>query len=333
LLSFYQEDFMVRRLNGRLPWLVACAAVVSLVLVSPALAQSTGMVRGVVKDASGKPVEGATVSMTADANNRRFDTKSDKKGEFIQIGLPPGAYKVTAEKDKVASAVTPVTVRIAPGSPITLVLGAGGGPGLSPEAAAKAAAMKKSFEEGVTASRAGNHDAAIASFQAAAELNPNCFDCYYNIAFSHLQKKEYDKAEASYKKAIELKADYAEAYSGLANVYNATRKFDEAAAASAKAMELTGGAGGAAGGGNADAMFNQGVILWNAGKIAEAKKQFEGAVAANPNHAESHYQLGMALVNEGNLAGAATEFETYLKLAPEGPNAPTAKGILGTIKK
>ena len=73
-------------------------------------------------------------------------------------------------------------------------------------------------------------------------------------------------------------------------------------------------------------MFNQGVILWNAGKIAEAKKQFEGAIAANPNHAEAHYQLGMALVNEGNLAGAATEFETYLKLAPDGPNAATGEG-------
>ena len=48
---------------------------------------------------------------------------------------------------------------------------------------------------------------------------------------------------------------------------------------------------------------------------------------------ESHFQLGMALVNEGNLPGAATEFETYVKLAPTGPNAATAKGILGTIKK
>jgi tetratricopeptide (TPR) repeat protein len=326
---------MVRRLNGRLPWLVACAAVLSLTLVSPAFAQSTGMVRGVVKDAAGKPVEGAKVNIDADANNRHFDTKSDKKGEFLQIGLAPGAYKVTAEKDKVVSLPSMVTVRIAAGNPITLVLGGGGaGGGVSPEMAAKQAAMKKAFDEGVTASRAGNHDAAIAGFMAATELNPNCFDCYYNIAFSETQKKDYDKAEVAYKKAIELKADYAEAYSGLANVYNAQRKFDQAATASAKAMELSGSApGAAAGGGNADAMFNQGVILWNAGKIPEAKKQFEGAVAANPNHAESHYQLGMALVNEGNLAGAATEFETYLKLAPTGPNAATAKGILGSIKK
>ena len=175
---------MVRRLNGRLPWLVACAAVVILAFVSPALAQSTGMVRCVVKDASGKPVEGAKINIDADANNRHFDTKSDKKGEFIQIGLPPGPYKVSAEKDKVASPASNVTVRIAAGNPITLVLGGGGGAGPSPEAAAKSAALKKTFEEGVAASRAGNHDGAITAFQAAADLNPSCYDCYYNIAFS-----------------------------------------------------------------------------------------------------------------------------------------------------
>jgi tetratricopeptide (TPR) repeat protein len=325
---------MIRGLNGRHRWLVACAALFALSLTTPAAAQSTGMIRGSVKDAAGKPVEGAKISIDADANNRHFETKSDKKGEFVQIGLPPGSYKVTAEKDKLGAAPVPVQVRIGSGAPITLVLGAGGG--VSPEAAAKNAELKKTFEEGVAASRTGNHDAAIAAFTKAAELNPGCYDCYYNVAFSEAQKKEYDKAEAAYKKAIELKADYAEAYNGLANIYNATRKFDEAAAASAKAMELSGAggaAGAAGGGGNADAMFNQGVILWNAGKVAEAKKQFEGAVAANPSHAEAHYQLGMALVNEGNLAGAATEFETYLKLAPTGPNAATAKGILGTLKK
>lgn len=319
---------MVRRLNGRHVWLVACAALLALAMASPAAAQSTGMIRGVVKDATGKPVDGAKINIDAEASNRHFDTKSDKKGEFVQIGLPSGAYKVTAEKDKVMSATIPITVRIAAAAPVTLVLGTAGG--LTPEAAAKNAELKKMFEEGVAASRAGNHDEAIAKFLHAAELNDKCYDCYYNIAYSQSQKKDLDKAEEAYKKAIEIKPDYAEAYSGLANTYNAARKFDQAAAASAKAIELTSGA---AGGGNADAMFNQGVILWNAGKIADAKKQFEAAIAANPNHAESHYQLGMALVNEGNLAAATTEFEAYLKLAPEGPNAATAKGILSTLKK
>jgi tetratricopeptide (TPR) repeat protein len=323
---------MVRPVNGRHLWLVACAALVAMAMTLPAAAQSTGMVRGVVKDAAGKPVEGAKVSVEAEGNNRKFETKSDKKGEFVQIGLAPGPYKVTAEKDKMMSAPSTVTVRISPGAPLTLVIGAGGG-GASPEAAAKNAELKKTFEEGVTASRAGNHDEAIAKFQRAAELNASCYDCYYNIAYSETQKKDLDKAEAAYKKAIELKADYGEAYSGLANIYNMQRKFDEAAAASAKAMELSSAGTGAAGGGNPDALFNQGVILWNAGKIAEAKKQFEATIAAKPDHAEAHYQLGMALVNEGNLAAAGAEFEKYVQIAPNGPNAATAKGILATIKK
>jgi tetratricopeptide (TPR) repeat protein len=321
---------MIRRLNTRHAWLTAGAALLALAVALPAVAQSNGMVRGVVKDTSGKPVEGAKVNIDSDASNRHFETKSDKRGEFIQIGLAPGQYKVMAEKGKLISSTESTKVAVAAGAPLTLVLGAG--TPLTPEAAAKVAEMKKVFGEGVDASRAGNHDEAIAKFTQVSVINPKCFDCFYNMAFSQIQKKDYDAAEASYKKAIEIKADYSEAYNGLANVYNITRKFDLAAEASAKAVELS-GAGNAAGGGNADAMFNQGVILWNAGKIPEAKKQFEAALAANPSHAESHFQLGMALVNEGNLPAAATEFEAYLNLAPAGPNAATAKGILGSLKK
>jgi TolB-like protein len=90
--------------------------------------------------------------------------------------------------------------------------------------------------------------------------------------------------------------------------------------------------GGRAGGANADALFKQGMILWNGGSIAEAKKRFEAAVATDPNHAESHYQLGMIFVNEGNRRAAASHLETYLNLAPTGANSATAKGILATIK-
>jgi tetratricopeptide (TPR) repeat protein len=324
---------MVRRVNGRYLWLVACVALAALTLAPPAAAQSTGMVRGVVKDMQGQPVENAKVVIEAEGSNRHFETKSNKKGEFIQIGLPGGRYKVSAEKDKVVSNEANVSVSVSRPAEANLILGAAAAAAAGKEAAAKNAELKKAFDEGVAASRAGNYDEAMAKFKAAAELNPSCYDCYYNIAYSASQKKDYDAAEAAYKKAIEIKADYAEAYSGLANVYNATRKFDEAAKASAKAMELNSAGAGAAGGGNADALFNQGVILWNGGKVAEAKKQFEAAIAAKPDHAEAHYQLGMALVNEGNLAAAATEFETYLKLAPEGANAATAQGILATIKK
>jgi tetratricopeptide (TPR) repeat protein len=325
---------MVRRFNGRRPWVVTCAAFFALAMALPAAAQSTGMVKGVVKDTQGQPVEGAKVMIEmAEGTSRRFETKSNKKGEFIQIGLPSGAYKVTAEKEKLASNTADVRVRIGATAEANLVLGAPGAAAASKEALAKNAELKATLEAGIAASNAGNDDEAIEKFSHATELKPDCFDCFYNIGFLHSKKKDYDKAEAAYKKAIELKPDYSDAYNGLANVYNAQRKFDEAGVASSKAAELAGSKAGALAGGNADALFNQGVILWNAGKIPEAKKQFEAVVAANPNHAEAHYQLGMALVNEGNLAAAANEFETYLKIAPTGPNAAQAKALVAQLKK
>jgi len=325
---------MVRRLNGRLPWLIGCVMVIAWAIAMPATAQSTGMVKGVVKDMQGQPVDGAKVTIEmSEGTSRKFETKSNKKGEFIQIGLPSGRYMVTAEKDKQLSNAAPVQVRINTTAEANLIIGAPNAAAASKEAVAKNAELKSTLEAGLAASNAGNDDEAIAKFLHAAELKPDCADCFYNVALLQAKKKDYAKSEEMYKKAIELRSNYADAYNGLANIYNAQRKFDEAAAASAKAAELASSAPGALAGGNPDALFNQGVILWNAGKIADAKKQFEATIAAKPDHAEAHYQLGMALVNEGNLPAAANEFETYLKLAPSGPNAPTAKGILATIKK
>jgi len=72
-----RHDFGI--LGPLLTW-GASAAQFVLAIALPVTAQSTGMVRGVVKDASGKPVEGAKVSIDADGSNRHFDTKTDKKG-------------------------------------------------------------------------------------------------------------------------------------------------------------------------------------------------------------------------------------------------------------
>jgi tetratricopeptide (TPR) repeat protein len=315
----------VRRLVGKL----ALASVAVLLCALPAAAQ--GMIQGMVVDAQGQPVDGAKITIEqTEGVTRKFETKSDKKGAFIQIGLQSSSYKVTAEtKQGTATA----TARVSQRGPASVKLVIGGGAGNDPTLAAKTAELRKAFDEGVALSRAGKYDESIESFNKALALNPNCQDCLYNIGYAHAQKKELDKAEESYKKAILIKPDYADAYNGLANIYNAQRKFDEAAAASAKANELTAAQPGGLPGGNADSLYNQGVILWNSGKIPDAKKLFEQAIAANPNHAESHYQLAMALVNEGKLAEAGGEFNAYLKLAPDGPNAATAKALIAQLPK
>ena len=320
---------MIRRIFGRLAWQAVIASVVVLGFALPAAAQ--GMITGTVVDAKGNPIADAKITIEqVDNASRKFETKSDKKGTFVQIGLPSASFKVTAMTKEGGTYVNTTVSQRGP-SAVKLVIG--GPPAGDPAAAAKTAELRKVFEEGVAASRAGKYDESVEAFNKALLINPKCPDCFYNIGFAYSQKKEYGKAEENYKKAIEIKADYAEAYDGLAGAYNAERKFDDAATASAKAAELRAAAPGALQGGNADAMYNQGVILWNGGKIADAKKQFEGAIAINPNHAESHYQLAMALVNEGKLAEAGAEFNSYLKLSPDGPNAATAKALVAQLPK
>jgi tetratricopeptide (TPR) repeat protein len=317
---------------------VAMAFAIAAV-AAPASAQ-TGQVKGKVVDAKGQPVENAKITLLNQQTNRSLETKTNKKGEYIQVGLSPGKYRITAAKDNLSDTVdVNISLEMATHD-FTLGAGRGGGGGMSKEEIAKAKAAAesatKTFNEGVALSNEGKSDEAIAKFNEVLAAMPNCVECYANIGTVHTRSKKYEEAEAAFKKAIELKPDFAEAYNGLANLYNAQKKFDLAAEASKKAMDLNaasgGGAAGAAAGGSASSVFNQGVILWNAQKIPEAKAQFEAAVKLDPNMADAHYWLGMALLNGGDMAGAKPKFETYLKLAPTGQYAETAKSIVASIK-
>jgi tetratricopeptide (TPR) repeat protein len=301
---------------------------VALTLSAPAFAQS--VLRGVVLDAQGKPIEGATVVMEAQqASSRRLETKTDSKGEFQQIGLPPGVYKVTATKDKLTQSLQ-ANVRQGV-APLRFQLSAASG--LSEEERKAAAATSQAASEAIAAMNAGRDDEAIEKFNAILVTVPTCADCFYNLGVAYSHKQDWANAETSFKKLLEMRPDSADAYSGLANVYNAQKRFDEAIAASKKAGELAGPAGGGAEGGNAEALYNQGVILWNSQKYAEAKAQFEAAVKADPNMALAHYQLGMANLNLGQIPDAVTAFESYLRVDPNGPKAAEVKGYVAQLKK
>ncbi len=292
-----------------------------LALAPAAFAQST-MIKGKVVDVTGQPMIGVAITIEVVGGSRKLSTKTDKRGEFIQLLTESGQYRVTATDQKVGTAQTELRVSLGRVSEANMVLAVS----TAANNDAVAAELKKAFEDGVAASRAGNHDAAIAQFQAALVLSPNCFDCQFNIGVAQLAKKDDKAAEEAWKKALELKADYAEALNALSTMYNNQKRFDEASAMSVKAAA-------AGGGGSPDATFNQGIILWNQGKIAEAKAKFEETIKANATHADAHYQLGMALLNEGKLPDAVTSFETYVKLDPNGQYATQAKGMIAQLKK
>lgn len=306
---------MTHRILSRL-----VAVAMALAVAAPAFAQ-TGLVKGKVVGPDGKPVADAVITIEfMEGMSRKLTTKSDKRGEFVQLGLQSGGYRVTATTEKLGSGFADTRIRIGATSEVTITLST-----VPPGADPKMAALKKSFDDGVAASRAGSHDAAIAAFQAALAASPTCHECYFNIGYAFMQKKDEKQAEENWKKALEIKSDHPETLNSLATLYNNQKRFDEAAAISAKAAA-------SAPAGNADAIYNQGIILWNAGKIAEAKVKFEEATKADPNHADARFQFGMALLNEGKVPEAVASFEQYMKMAPTGQFASQAKAMLAQLK-
>jgi Flp pilus assembly protein TadD len=318
-----------------MPTLLSRAVLALAVLLAasavPALAQS--VVRGKVVDAQGKPVPDAVILFEAQGVNRKTQTKTDRNGDFLQVGLGSGEYKITASKEGIGSQTLPGRVSQGQNPPInfTLTPAAPAGTGLG--AADKEAALKLQAlaAQALDYMKAGDNDAAITAFTDLTVKVPTCADCYYNLGVAYTNKKDYAQAEAAYKKVVELKPDSAEAYTGLANIYNAQKKFDLASEASANAAKYSGGAAGAAGG-SAEAIYNQGVILFNSQKFPEAKTQFESAVKADPNMAMAHYQLGMTALNLGDFNLAVSSLESYLKLDPNGPKAAEVKASLPALQ-
>jgi tetratricopeptide (TPR) repeat protein len=301
------------------------------------------MLEGTVKDPKGAPAAGAVVTLKSadDGGTRTYNAKTGRDGKFTLIGIYPTEYDITAAQASANLESLPSRMRLPPGQMSKIELTLNDKAAIARTAAATTAAGKaeaairaklgKSFDEGVAASNAGQHDLAISKFKESLAISPNCVVCYKNIGFSHVQKKEWPEAEEAYKKAIEFStAPDAEAFNGLSNVYTAQKKFELAAEMSAKAASAAPAADG--GGGNPDALYAQGVNLFNANKGAEAKVALQAAVKGNPNLADAHFVLGLVLVGEGDTKGALAAFQTYLKLAPNGKDAATAKAALDTLK-
>ena len=261
----------------------------------------------------------------------RLTGRTDAKGEWQRAGLSAtGTWSILAKKDAlngVARRVTVATGGITEAPPI--VLRAGAVAAATEVNRARQAEIQKAITEADAAVAAQDFDTAIAKLTEVAGKIEKCVACYLRMGDVYIKKTDLSGAEKSFLKAVEVDPTSADAYDSLATLYNQQRRLDEASTASSKAIELRGASGVV----DPTSAFNAGVIFWNGSKIKEAKEQFTKAIALQPTMAEAHYYLGMCLINEGNIPQAKASLEEYLKLAPTGTNAPTAKAILESLPK
>ncbi|HWB30101.1 MAG TPA: tetratricopeptide repeat protein [Vicinamibacterales bacterium] len=322
---------MTRRFSALALAAGLCAAAL-VVAATPAYAQ-LGSLTGKVVDEAGKPVPDAEVSLDFTGEmSLHFKVKTDKNGTWTRAGLIAvgGRWNITAKKGNLTGGLSNIEVALGGAKPVDdIVLRSGGSATVDEATSKKNEEARKLIAEANAALTANNYDVAVAKLTEATTKTDKCIECFVSLGDIYLKQSNPDKAEEAYKQAIALDDKNVSAYDGLAIVYNTQKKLDEAAAATNKAMELRSATGGPV---DPMAAYNAGVVFWNQNKFPEAKAQFQKAVQAKPDMADAQYYLGMCLLNEGNTADAKTALQAYMKLAPTGANAPTAKAILDEMK-
>jgi tetratricopeptide (TPR) repeat protein len=213
---------------------VMLLAILSALVAASAFAQSGafGTVKGVVKDADGKPVPDAQVVWHNTDNGRTYNLKTNKKGEYFSLGIEPGKYDITVSKDgKQVDSQKGFPVSV---DEMTLdfdlklqkeqaVQDTAKKQGLTPEqvkqvqeqqAAAEKynsniKAINEKLKAASAASQAGNDDSAIASLNEATQMGPNEDLLWFRLGQAYLDsaKKQTDAAERTKR--------YAEAYNDL----------------------------------------------------------------------------------------------------------------------
>lgn len=321
--------------SSRLCRSVFAVVVVAIASAVPTSAQNSARVFGVITDRSDQPVAGATVTLEfAGGLTRSFEVTTNEVGEFLQIGLMRGPYTVTAAKEGVG--VNRAAIDLVAGQELEQNLTLRTVEEIFRESLSDAERAEfdarntttDAFEQGLAAARSGQLELAVGHLRSALEATPDCAECQRNLGIVYGRMEAYAESEAAYREALALDPENAETYDGLAEIYNAQRRFDDAAEASATAARLSGGGGGD----DPTAVFDQGLIFWNAGRLDEARQQFERTLQLDPEHGEAHYWLGMANLNGGQMAEAAAEFKIYLDREPNGRFAATATGILSSIQ-
>jgi tetratricopeptide (TPR) repeat protein len=319
--------------------------------------QTLCTLHGSVTGPDGKPVKDAVIKIERKDIRGNWNTKTNKKGEWIYAGMPyPGSFKVTLEiGGRVADAMDNVRSQL--GDPVEVnfdmkknadrqaALARAAETGtlskeqereMSPEqkaalekslkerqaAMAKNKALQEAFNTGMTALNAKDYKGAVAGFTKASELDPNQYAVWSNMASAYdgLSKVTTGaEQEAAYAKAVETYNKSIQMKPDDAGVHNnyALMLVRMKKVDEAKAELDKAAQFDPAGAGKY--YYNLGAVMVNTGQNDAALGAFQKAVAAQPNYANAWYYLGNV------LSGKMTMDKDGKPIPPEGMQSALEK--------
>jgi len=292
-----------------------------LVLSSLLISTTKGGIKGIVVDKDNNPLEGVKITITSvEYPSTHFTLMTKTKGEFIQIGLEPGYYRVLCEKEGFAPKEEQVRVSINEIVDTTLKLSS-----LQEQIEVKEVPGQKESQQAYQLYQEGKYEEALTEYKKAIEKNPEEMINYYNLGVTFMALDRNDEAIEAFKETIEIDQKNFAALKFLGQLYakknesqEAENYFSQAAGLSEKDPEL---------------FYNLGVIRMNAAQYPGAIEAFKKAIASDANYVDAYYQLGLLFVNQRQTEEAKAVFEKFLEISPDDPRAPNVNKILEMIKK
>lgn len=317
----------------------------------PLLAQTGGLTGKASMDDGSACVKCPVIIERQDIKGN-YPTKTDKKGNYVYVGLPIGNYKVTLQ-DANGKTLYYINKHVGLGDPTEVDFDLkklraedAKSQQANPEVQKQLeeqnkekqqmAGLKQIFDQGQALFAQQKYAEAAAAFAQAEPMakDKNLIVVLEHEADAYAKAKDYDKAEATYQKAIAVNPSDPSLYDLLGNVYANARKVPEAQQAFQKAADLNPA-------GAAHEYYNLGVIMVNSGKMDEAAQALKKTTELDPSNANAYYWYGMALLGKAEfksdgsvvaVPGTAEAFQKYLQLDPNGQWATAAQASLQQIQ-
>ena len=293
------------------------------------VAAQTGRVGGTVKDDTGQPIKGASITAeNPNASPSSFTATTDDKGRFSIIGLRSGRWTFTAQAPGFAPETGALSVQTigAPNPPLTFTLrkGATG----APSSALGSLAAKDLQAELAAADALYNSqkwDDAISAYRAIMAKAPALSVINLQIAAAYRNKKDYDSAITAYNDLLKADPnnDKAKVGIGMTNL----EKGDLVAAEET----LTRASEGASP--TREVFYNLGEVKFAKGQTEEAAKYYQKAADLDPAWGKPLFKLALVQLNKGDKDGTIKALEKVIAVDPTSQEAAQAKQVIEQLKK
>jgi tetratricopeptide (TPR) repeat protein len=164
----------------------------------------------------------------------------------------------------------------------------------------------------------GNSNCALASFEAAVQLDPRSARAHYKLGMAELQTQQLRAAAGEFRLALKYEPSMIAAHNALGSVLIDLGKHGDAETQFREALRLDSH--------SVPALVGLAMVRANQGDEAGAEKLLREAVDLDANEEKAHLNLALVLAKQQKFYEAQAQADRALKLAPQDPAALAAAG-------